>query len=116
MGAVWTPLRLMHGRLPVLGFRVDHKGKSLAYCTDLSGIPPETYQQLGNLDVLVIDALRYRHHPLHLTVDQALGVIGQVQPRQAYLTHIAHDIRHAELEHKLPKNVRLSHDGLMVDV
>ena len=118
-GAQWTPLRLVHGRLPVLGFRVDHAGpdgklQSLAYCTDVSGVPPETLPSLANLDVLVIDGLRYRHHPTHFTVDQALEVIHQVKPRQAYLTHIAHDIMHADLEAKLPENVAIAYDGLVV--
>jgi len=123
-GARWTPLRLLHGRLPILGFRVDYpvgqngtpadKISSLAYCTDVSGIPPETYPLLQDLDVLVIDALRYRHHPTHLTVDQALSIIDEVKPKRAYLTHIAHDIEHADLEAKLPEHVYLSFDGLTV--
>ncbi len=113
-GGKWTALRLMHGRLPVLGYRIDYRGHSIAYCTDVSGFPPETYPLLQDLDVLVIDALRYRHHPTHLTVDQALEQIEQIQPRRAYLTHIAHDIRHADLETRLPEQVYLSFDGLVV--
>ena len=114
-GARWTPLRLMHGRLPILGFRIDCRGAALAYCTDVSAFPPETYPLLTDLDVLVIDALRYRHHPTHMSVDQALAQIDQIQPKRAYLTHIAHDIRHAELERELPENVYLSFDGLVVN-
>jgi phosphoribosyl 1,2-cyclic phosphate phosphodiesterase len=114
-GGVWTPLRLMHGRLPILGFRVDADGSSLAYCTDVSSIPPATYPLLEGLDVLVIDALRYRHHPTHFTVDQALQQIDQVQPKRAFLTHIAHEVMHAELEPRLPANVRLAYDGLAVE-
>ena len=113
-GAVWTPLALMHGRQPVLGFRVDLDGQSLAYCTDVSRFPPQTYPLLVGLDVLVIDALRYRHHPTHLTVNQALDQIEQIQPRRAYLTHIAHDIKHADLERNLPDHVGLPFDGLTV--
>jgi phosphoribosyl 1,2-cyclic phosphate phosphodiesterase len=113
-GARWTPLRLLHGRLPILGFRVDFAGTSVAYCTDVSAFPPETLAQLSGLDALVIDGLRYHHHPTHLTVDQALNQIDQIRPRQAFLTHIAHDIRHAELEPKLPAGVHLAYDGLSV--
>lgn len=118
-GATWTPLRLMHGRLPILGFRVDLPGPgggSLAYCTDVSSIVPDTYPLLEDLDVLVIDALRYRHHPTHFTVDQALAQIDQIQPGRAYLTHIAHDIEHADLQARLPEKVYLSFDGLKVQV
>ena len=114
-GATWTPLRLMHGRLPILGFRVDLAGRSIAYCTDVSSIPPQTYPLLEDLDVLVLDALRYRHHPTHFTVDQALEQIGQIQPRRTYLTHIAHDISHADLDGRLPEGVQLGYDGLAVD-
>ena len=113
-GAKWTPLRFLHGRLPILGFRVDWKDQSLAYCTDVSAIPPATYPLLEGLDVLVLDALRYRHHPTHLTVDQALEQIEQIHPKRAYLTHIAHDISHAELEPRLPEHVFLAFDGLTV--
>ena len=134
-GARWTPLRLLHGRRAILGFRVDYRAagfvdggadgggdggsggvSSLAYCTDVSSIPPETYPLLEGLDVLVIDALRYLHHPTHMTVDRALETIEQVKPRRAYLTHIAHDIQHADLEAKLPEHVFLAFDGLTVDV
>ena len=113
-GARWTPLRLLHGRLPILGFRVDVNGASLAYCTDVSAIPPETYPHLRDLDVLVLDGLRYRHHPTHLTIDQALEQIAHIAPRRAYLTHMAHDVRHADLEARLPQGVTLSFDGLLV--
>ncbi len=119
-GAKWTPVRLHHGRLDVLGFRVDYPGGdgapagALAYCTDTSAIPEETYAQLTGLDVLVIDGLRYREHPTHMTVEQALAAIARIKPRRAYLTHIAHDISHAELEPKLPENVFLAYDGLVV--
>lgn len=115
-GARWTPLRLLHGRLPILGFRVDYQGASLAYCTDVSGFPPQTYPLLADLDLLVIDALRYRHHPTHMTVDQALREIEQIKPRRAYLTHIAHDIRHAELAAQLPDHIQPAADGLLVSL
>jgi phosphoribosyl 1,2-cyclic phosphate phosphodiesterase len=115
-GARWTPLRLMHGRLPVLGFRIDWQNQSLAYCTDVSTIPPETYPYLEGLDVLVLDSLRYRHHPTHMTVDKALSVVDHLQPERAYFTHITHDIRHAELEPRLPENVHLAYDDLRVTI
>jgi phosphoribosyl 1,2-cyclic phosphate phosphodiesterase len=102
----------MHGRLPIVGFRVGR----LAYCTDCSGIPPQSYARLEDLDVLVIDALRYRHHPTHLTVDQALRIIEELKPNRAFLIHMSHDIMHADLEAKLPENVTLGYDGLTIDV
>ena len=112
--ATWTPIRLMHGRLPILGFRVDCAGKSLAYCTDCSTIPPESYPLLQGLDALVIDALRYRHHPTHLTVEQAVRIIDELQPGRAFLTHLAHDIHHATLRDELPEGIEPAYDGLSV--
>jgi len=111
-GRDWLPLRLAHGRLPILGFRVGR----FAYCTDCSAIPAESMKLLEGLDVLVLDALRYRPHPTHLTVEQALAVIEQLRPRRAYLTHIAHDIIHATLAAKLPEDVFLAYDGLTIKV
>ncbi|MCC5830115.1 MAG: MBL fold metallo-hydrolase [Phycisphaeraceae bacterium] len=116
MGAVWTPLRLLHGRLPVLGFRIDWEDESIAYCTDVSAIPPETYPLLEGLDVLVLDGLRYRHHPTHLTIDQALDQIDRIQPGHAFLTHMAHDVQHAELAARLPAGIAPAYDGLEVSV
>lgn len=110
-GQTLLPIRLLHGKLPIVGYRIG----PMAYCTDCSRIPPETYRHLEDLDVLVIDALRYRHHPTHMTVDQALAVIEEVKPRRAYLTHIAHDIRHADLEAHLPEHVHLAYDGLTLE-
>jgi phosphoribosyl 1,2-cyclic phosphate phosphodiesterase len=110
-GGRWRPFRLMHGRLPILGFRLG----AMAYCTDVSTVPNETYPELDDLDVLIIDALRYRHHPTHMTVEQALQVVDDVKPRRAYLTHIAHDIKHSELEPKLPEHVYLGYDGLVIE-
>lgn len=115
-GATFTPVRLLHGRLPVVGFRVDHGGASLAYCTDVSSIPPETYPLLQDLDVLVIDGLRPRHHPTHFNTDQALAAIDELQPKRAFLTHLTHDLTHADLAARLPAGVAPAHDGLVLDL
>jgi len=115
-GATWTPVRLMHGRLPIHGFRVEHGGGSLAYCTDVSSIPPESYALLQNLDVLVIDGLRPRHHPTHLSTEQALDVIAELRPNRAFLTHVAHDELHADLAARLPAGVEPAYDGLVVPI
>ncbi|MCE9592410.1 MAG: MBL fold metallo-hydrolase [Planctomycetes bacterium] len=113
-GAKWTPVPLIHGKLPSLGFRIDADDASIAYCTDVSQFPEEAYPLLQDLDVLVIDALRYHPHPTHLTVEEALRQIALIQPRRAYLTHIAHDILHADLQARLPENVFIAHDGMIV--
>jgi len=110
-GRSFLPLRLMHGRLPILGFRAA----DVAYCTDVSSIPPQTYPLLANLDILVIDGLRHRHHPTHLTIRQAIQIIEELKPKRAYLTHIAHDIKHSEVDPTLPENIHLAYDGLTLE-
>lgn len=112
--ATWTPLRLMHGRLPILGYRVDWAGRSLAYCTDVSTIPPQTFADLRDLDLLVIDGLRFRHHPTHLTIDRACELARQIGAKQTLLTHMAHEVSHAQTNADLPAGVNLAHDGLRV--
>jgi len=121
-GLRWTPIRLLHGRLPVVGFRIEPAPNStigapwlpLAYCTDMSALPPESWPLLEGLSTLVIDALRHRKHPTHLTIDQALTIIDRVRPRRAYLTHMAHEVSHAETQEQLPPGVSLAYDGLVL--
>lgn len=137
-GARWTPVRLMHGRLPILGFRVDvtvpepsadsppplppaegphhapARTVSLAYCTDTSMIPDESYPALAGLDLLVLDALRHRPHDTHMNFAQAIEQVHRIRPAQTCFTHIAHDIAHADEDRNLPPGVRLAYDGLVV--
>ncbi|MCA1555569.1 MAG: MBL fold metallo-hydrolase [Acidobacteria bacterium] len=105
-----TPLEVTHGRLPVIAYRFN----DFAYATDLSEIPPATMQALRDLDVLVIDCLRLREHPTHLSLKRALAFIEELKPRRAYLTHIAHDIMHARDSKLLPEGVEFAYDGLEV--
>lgn len=113
-GARWTPLRLMHGRLPILGYRIDLHGRSIAYCTDVSTIPESTWPSLAGVEVLVIDGLRHRHHPTHLTVERACQCVRRANARLGLLTHIAHDLGHAATEAELPDDIRLAYDGLTI--
>ncbi len=110
-GVTWWPIRLIHGDLPVLGFRVGR----LAYCTDVSHIPEPSFELLMDLDVLVLDALAWHKHPTHFSIDQAMQVVERVKPRQAFFTHIAHGCGHAETNARLPSDVRLAYDGLVVE-
>jgi len=114
--AIWTPIRLMHGRLPILGYRIDWADRSIAYCTDCSTIPPETLAQLQGLDVLILDGLRQRHHPTHMTLDRACEFAEQINAQQTYLTHIAHDHSHQELLDRLPEGVEPAYDGLVISL
>lgn len=111
-GQAITPLRLMHGKLPVLGFRIGR----LAYCTDVGHIPPESWPLLENLDVLVLDGLRHAPHDTHFSLSEAVAVVERCRPRQAYFTHIAHDLIHAKINAELPPGMALAYDGLVVEI
>lgn len=107
---VITPLEVIHGRLPVMAYRFN----DFAYLTDLSEIPAPTIAALQNLDVLVLDCLRFKEHPTHLWVDKALEFVEQLKPRRTFFTHIAHDIKHSRDSSRLPAAVEFAYDGLVV--
>jgi phosphoribosyl 1,2-cyclic phosphate phosphodiesterase len=124
-GMRFTPFRLLHGGLPIAGYRVEpteplrrahgETGDSpfpLAYCTDVSGIPPESWRMLDGLSTLVLDALRHRRHPTHLTLDQAVQIAERVGARQTYFVHMAHDLPHEATMAELPERIALAWDGL----
>ena len=107
------PIRLMHGELPILGYRI---GK-LAYLTDLKTIPEEEYSKLQGLDVLVINALREKEHISHETLCDALQNIERIKPEKTYLTHMSHTFGlHEKMQKQLPQNVFIAYDGLEVYV
>lgn len=107
------PIRVMHGKLPILGYRIGN----MAYVTDVKYLPEEEYDKLKGLDVLIITALRKTIHPTHETLDEALANIERLHPRDAYLIHMGHSIGlHAEVEKELPPHVHLAYDGLKITI
>jgi phosphoribosyl 1,2-cyclic phosphate phosphodiesterase len=119
-GLVVTPLRVLHGRLPILAYRFDPpSGMSadhlpLIWATDISAIPPETWPKMGGVKTLVLDMLRHRHHPTHLNLDQAISVASEIGADQTWLVHMAHEIHHSEVEASLPEGISLAWDGLVL--
>lgn len=146
-GVRFTPMRLLHGRLPILGFRIEAGAESakaqtakgpneeevagsppphspypiphstwapLAYCTDISAVPPESWRYLEGLETLVLDCLRWRHHPTHLTVDQAVEMAARIGARRTWFVHMAHQVKHAETQERLPEGMGLAWDGLVL--
>lgn len=118
-----TPLRLLHGRLPILGFRIDAAPGAvagddgflpLAYCTDVSAVPPETWAPLRGVRTLVLDALRHRRHPTHFSLDEAVSVADRIGADQTWFIHMAHDLPHAQTDADLPEGVKLAYDGLVL--
>lgn len=110
-GARFEPVTVIHGETPIVGFRFG----SAAYLTDHSDVPAETLEKLRGLDILFLDALRYKPHPTHSTVEQSLKIVEAVQPKRAFFTHICHDLPHEATNKTLPRNVQLSYDGMKLD-
>ena len=107
-----VPVPLFHGSMPILGFRIGR----MAYLTDVSRIPEGSYSMLGGLDLLVLNALRERAHPTHLTIDQATAEAERIGARRTVLTHLSHEVHHATHSARLPRGVDLTYDGLCLDV
>jgi len=112
-----TPLPMQHGRTVARGYLLEREGRALvAYLTDCKVVEPEVIARIAGVEVLILDALRHREHPTHMTLDQALRLTERVCPGAAWFTHICHEIAHAEAEAKLPQNIQLAYDGLKVEI
>jgi phosphoribosyl 1,2-cyclic phosphate phosphodiesterase len=111
-GVEFLRVPVRHGQDDISGFRFG----SVAYLTDVSEIPEESFALLEGLDCLVLSALRYKPHPTHATVEQAIRWAERIGARQTWFTHIAHDLAHDETNRRLPDGIRLAHDGLSFPV
>ena len=111
-GVEIIPVKYFHGPTIVWGYRIG----DFAYMTDCSGIPEEEYSKLEDLKLLVIDALRYRPHTTHFSIDEAVEVSKRINAKQTYFTHMTHDVLHDEANEKFPGNIQLAFDGLTVEV
>lgn len=109
-----TPIQVIHDDSRTVGYRIDFDGRSIGYAPDCVALPPESIARFHGVDVMIIDALRYRPHPTHMHIDASLKAIREIAPARAYLTHICHDIDHASLSGSLPQCVELAYDGLTV--
>lgn len=104
----FIPIPMMHGKMRVNGYRIGN----FAYCTDTNFISEESFALLHNLDILILDALRYESHTTHFSVDEALAAAKRIGAKQTYFTHIAHNIKHDDLESRLPSGIAICYDGL----
>ncbi|MCH7224937.1 MBL fold metallo-hydrolase [Haloferula sp. A504] len=108
-----TPLPVVHGNIETHGFLFDHPGyPPIAYIPDVKEIPTTTRELLRNVDILILDSLRPDPHPTHLSLAEAMAMIGEIEPGQAWLTHLGHENDHAALAAGLPPQVHVAHDGL----
>jgi len=111
-GARFQRVPLLHGELPVAGFRFGNA----AYLTDMNRIPAASLPLLEGLDVLILDALRPQPHPSHANLAEALEWVERVRPRRAWFTHMSHEVDHEATEKTFPEHVRLSYDGLRLPI
>lgn len=110
-GVPFIPIRVMHHKLPVFGYRIQ----DFTYITDANHIPAEELKKMEGSKVLVLNALQTKPHISHFTLQEALDLVTYLQPEQAYFTHISHRIGlHGKVEDTLPPNVSLAYDGLKV--
>ncbi|MCC8062761.1 MAG: MBL fold metallo-hydrolase [Rikenellaceae bacterium] len=106
-----VPVRGMHFKLPVLGYRIGN----ICYLTDMNAIGESEIEKFRGIDILVVNALRREHHISHFTLDEALAVIAKAEPKRAYLTHISHQLGlYEDLCKELPENVFPAYDGLKI--
>ncbi|HEY2017797.1 MAG TPA: MBL fold metallo-hydrolase [Bryobacteraceae bacterium] len=111
-GLDFLPVPVVHGRQTIYGFRFG----SAANLTDHSDIPSSSLDLLRDLDVIFLDALRYKPHPTHSTVDQSAKTVEKLGARRAFFTHLCHDLGHERAESLLPPHIRLAYDGLEIQV
>ncbi|MBU0637433.1 MAG: MBL fold metallo-hydrolase [Planctomycetes bacterium] len=105
------PIHYLHGRLPVLGYRIG----AVAYCTDCNFIPAESRPLLDDLDILILDAVRRRPHSTHFNLEEAVAEAHRIGARRTYFTHIAHELGHAQTNAELPPGMALAYDGLVLE-
>jgi phosphoribosyl 1,2-cyclic phosphate phosphodiesterase len=110
--ATFVPVPIMHGSRRIFGYRLG----SFAYLTDCSSIPEESWPLLSGVQTLILDALRERPHPTHLSLIEALAIVERLGPAHAYFTHMCHDLGHAATCARLPAGVELAYDGLSFDI
>ncbi|MEZ3549346.1 MAG: UDP-N-acetylmuramate dehydrogenase [Muribaculaceae bacterium] len=108
-----TPISVLHGKLPILGYRIG----DFAYITDAKTIPEEEIEKLKGLKVLILNALRPKHHFAHLSFDEAIDLIGRICPEETYLTHFNHEAGfHHELEYRFGPHIHPAYDGMTIKV
>ncbi|MDO8892998.1 MAG: MBL fold metallo-hydrolase [Sulfurimicrobium sp.] len=107
-GVEVVPVPVMHGKYEILAYRIGN----MAYLTDVSDISPASLEKLQGLDYLLLDCLRYRPHPTHFSMEEAVAWAEKIGARETYLIHMTHELEFSELSALLPANVRPAYDGL----
>ena len=110
---VIIPIEAVHYKLPIVGFRI----KDFTYITDANYISEKELEKIKGSKIIVINALRRKKHISHFTLDEAVNILEQLQPEQAYLTHISHQLGlYDEVNKELPSFIKLAYDGLKINI
>jgi len=108
-----TPIEVMHYHLPVFGYRIG----DFTYITDANRISDEEKKKISGSRVIIINALRKKHHISHFTLEEAINTLEELKPEAGYLTHISHQLGlHSEVEKELPSFIKLAYDGLKINI
>ncbi|MDF9797698.1 phosphoribosyl 1,2-cyclic phosphate phosphodiesterase [Catalinimonas alkaloidigena] len=112
-GVTFTPIEVLHYKLPVFGYRIGN----FTYITDAKTIAEEEKEKLFGTEVLVLNALQHKQHISHFTLEESLALIEEINPRRAFLTHISHNLgMHQEVSRMLPLGVQLAYDSLSIEI
>ncbi len=111
-GETVTPIPVMHGKLPIFGYRIGN----MAYITDVSLIPDASMPLLEGLDLLLLDCLHYRPHPTHIHFDKSLEYALNIKAKKTFFIHMTHQMEFSEASDRLPPNIQFSYDGLRVNI
>lgn len=108
-----TPFEVPHGP-KTYGYMMESGGVKVGYASDCNGLPDSAIEMLSGADLMVLDCLRMREHPTHLTLDESLEYINRIGAKSGLLVHMCHDISHADYLRMLPENIQPAYDGLEV--
>ena len=111
-GLLVQPINIYHGKMQALGFRIER----FAYITDCSQIPDSSKEELKNLDVLILGALRHKPHPTHFSIQEAIQIGTELKSKRVILTHLSHNLDYDETNKALPAGFELAYDGMNVEI
>ncbi|WP_034619199.1 MULTISPECIES: MBL fold metallo-hydrolase [Chitinibacter] len=112
-GGVWLePIPILHGKWPILGWRLG----GVAYLTDVSAISAESLQRLQGLELLLLDCLRDKPHPTHLSVEEAIALATRIGAKHTVMIHMTHELEYHALSARLPAGMSVGYDGLKLQI
>ncbi len=111
-----SPLEVIHPQQPTCGYRMDAGGCTMGYFPDCHEMSEEVIDRLAGVDVMILDALRYRPHPTHFTLARSVSMLERIGAKRSFIVHMCHDLDHEETQKSLPQGIKVPYDGLVVDV